>query len=297
MAEISIIILTKNAGRKFKKILAQVSKQKIDKEFEVIIIDSGSRDKTLKIAHQFPVAKILEIKPEEFEHGKTRNLGAILAQGEYLVYLPQDAMPVDKNWLANLILPLKDEGVAGTFSRQIAYPQTNLFEKYYLGFLYPAIEPKKWFGNIFFSNVGSAIKKSVWQKIKFPEGLIMSEDQAWAKEVLSAGYEIVYQPEAIVYHSHNYSCWKNFKRNFDSGMSLAKLNLIKKSRLYLEAPRYLLGEIWFLIKKRIIFALLYLPFMIIYESFRALGFWLGTHYKILPMSWRKKFSLHKKNLE
>ncbi len=125
----------------------------------------------------------------------------------------------------------------------------------------------------------------------------MSEDQAWAKEVIEAGYEIVYSLESVVFHSHNFGFWKNFKRNFDSGMSLKKLDLIKNNRFFSQLPKYILGEIWFLFKRRLVFAILYLPFMIIYEFFRFLGFWLGRHYKILPMSWRKRFSLHKRNLE
>ncbi|MCX7779098.1 MAG: glycosyltransferase family 2 protein [Patescibacteria group bacterium] len=296
MPEISIVILTKNAGRRFKKVLKAIFEQVIEKKFEVIIIDSGSKDKTLKIAHQFSVAKILEIKPETFEHGKTRNLSLALCQGKYIVFLSQDALPVNHLWLKNLINPLSDDKVAATFSRQIPYVQTNLFQKYYQSFLYPK-EKEPLLGSLFFSNVSAAIKKEVLEKIKFPENLPMSEDQAWAKAVVENGYQIVYCPEAPVFHSHNYSFWKNFKRNFDSGLSLKKLGLIQEKKFFVKLPKYLLGEIWFLFKKRLIFAFLYLPSMFIYEFFRFFGFWLGSHYQILPLSWRKKFSLHNKNLD
>ena len=295
--EISIVILTKNAGRRFKKILTSIFDQEIDKKFEVIIIDSGSKDKTLEIARKFPVAKILEIKPEEFDHGKTRNLAVNLCQGKYIVFLTQDALPVNNQWLKNLILPIENDKVAATFSRQIPYRTTNLFQQYFQLFVYPKKEKTSLLGNIFFSNVSSAIKKDLLEKIKFKENLPMSEDQAWAKEVIEAGYEIVYSLESVVFHSHNFGFWKNFKRNFDSGMSLKKLDLIKNNRFFSQLPKYILGEIWFLFKRRLVFAILYLPFMIIYEFFRFLGFWLGRHYKILPMSWRKRFSLHKRNLE
>ncbi len=297
MPEISIVILTKNAGKRFKKVLNAVFNQEIDKEFEVIIIDSGSKDKTLKIARQFPVAKILEIQPEDFDHGKTRNLAVILSKGKYIVFLTQDALPSNNQWLKNLITPLSDDKVAATFSRQIPYRSSNLFQQYFQFFLYPRKEKTALLGEFFFSNVSSAIKKEILEKIKFPEDLPMSEDQAWAKQILEANYKIVYCPLSTVFHSHNYNFWTNFKRNFDSGMSLEKLGLIKKSHFWRKAPRYFFGEIWFLIKRRLIFFILYLPFMFIYEFFRFLGFWLGMHYKFLPLSWRKRFSLHKKNLE
>jgi rhamnosyltransferase len=299
MPEISIVILTKNAGRRFKKVLNAVFNQEIEKEFEVIIIDSGSKDKTLKIARQFPVSKILEIKPEDFDHGRTRNLSLSLCQGNYIVFLTQDAIPYDNQWLKNLISPLinsNDEKIVATFSRQIPYRRANLFQKYFYSFIY-SDKKTSLLGGVFFSNVSSAIKKEILEKIKFKENLPMSEDQAWAKEVEEAGYKIIYCHNSLVFHSHNYGFLKIFKRNFDSGLSLKKLNLVKENLFLSQLPKYLFGEVFFLFKKRLIFAFLYLPFMIIYEFFRFFGFWLGTHYEILPLSWRIRFSLHKKNLE
>lgn len=298
MPEISIVILTKNAGRRFKKVLAAVFNQKINKEFEVIIIDSDSRDKTLKIAKKFKIAKILEIQPSEFDFGRTKNLALPLCQGKYIVFLSQDALPQNEWWLKNLIQPLEEKAeVAGAYSRQIPYKHTNLFQRYAISFLYSEKNKNDILGEIFFSNVSSAIKKDVLERIKFPENIPMSEDQAWAKMITKAGYKIVYVPDSIVYHSHNYSFWKNFKRNFDSGLSLKKLNLIESKSPCKIVLKYLLGEIVFLFWKRSIFFILYLPALILYEGFRFLGFWLGAHYQYLPLSWRKRFSLHKKNLE
>lgn len=298
MPEISIVILTKNAGRRFKKVLNAVFNQRIDKEFEVIIIDSGSRDKTLKIAREFKIAKLLEIQPSEFDFGKTKNLALTLCHGKYIVFLSQDALPQNEWWLKNLIQPLEQKvDAAGVYSRQIPYKHTNLFQRYAISFLYPEKERNNLLDEVFFSNVSSAIKREILEQIKFPENIPMSEDQAWAKLALVAGYKIFYAPDSIVFHSHNYSFWKNFKRNFDSGLSLKKLDLLNKKTLWSSGLKYILGEIAFLFWRRNVFFVLYLPDLIIYEGFRLLGFWLGSHYQWLPMSWRKRFSLFKKNLE
>jgi len=298
MVEISIVILTKNAGRRFKKVLAVVFNQKIDKEFEIIIIDSGSTDKTLRIAKKFKIAKILEIQPAEFNFGKTKNLALTLCQGKYIVFLSQDALSQNEWWLKNLVQPLEQKvDAAGVFSRQVPYKHTNPFQRYAISYLYPEKEKNNLLGNVFFSNVSSAIKKEILEQIKFPENIPMSEDQAWAKQAIAAGYKIFYATDSVVFHSHNYGFWKNFKRNFDSGLSLGKLGLINKKTLWGSGFKYLLGEIGFLFWKRNVFFVLYLPDLIIYEGFRVLGFWLGSHYKWLPMSWRKRFSLFKKNLE
>ena len=93
--EASIIILTRNAGYNFKNTLDKIFSQKY-KNFEVIIIDSASTDNTLDIAKQYSV-KIKKIKAEDFGHGKTRNLGAKLATGKYVIYITHDAIPKDNN--------------------------------------------------------------------------------------------------------------------------------------------------------------------------------------------------------
>ena len=79
--DVSIIIPTKNAGNEFDKSLSRIFTQKTKYRYEVIVIDSASTDTTLKIIAKYPV-RLIKIKPEEFGHGKTRNLGAGLAKGQ-----------------------------------------------------------------------------------------------------------------------------------------------------------------------------------------------------------------------
>jgi rhamnosyltransferase len=98
----SIILLTLNAGEKFRKVLKAVFNQTYN-NFEVIIIDSSSIDNTLEYAKRYLI-KIFKIPRSDFGHGKTRNLGAKLARGRYLVYLTQDVIPANNNWLANLLV-------------------------------------------------------------------------------------------------------------------------------------------------------------------------------------------------
>ena len=105
--EYSIILLTKNGHRYIKEVLDAVISQTQPPAREVILIDSGSTDGTWEIASSFPISTH-RIPPEEFNHGETRNLGARLAspQSRYLVYLTQDATPLE-GWLENLLRPLR----------------------------------------------------------------------------------------------------------------------------------------------------------------------------------------------
>ncbi len=120
---LSVIILTKNAGGRFRSLMEKLSNQTYQ-DFEVVVVDSGSTDRTLEIAEKYGY-RIHRIKPEEFHHSRTRNLGAELAKGDYLVYITQDALPLNDDFLEILIKPLENDKVAGVYGRQIAYPNAK----------------------------------------------------------------------------------------------------------------------------------------------------------------------------
>ncbi|MCK4667799.1 glycosyltransferase family 2 protein, partial [Candidatus Dependentiae bacterium] len=86
MISVSIIIPTKNGEKYLDRVLNMLFSQETAFDFEVIIIDSGSKDKTLKIIKKYP-AQLIKIRPREFGHGKTRNYGVGISKGKFLVFL------------------------------------------------------------------------------------------------------------------------------------------------------------------------------------------------------------------
>jgi hypothetical protein len=56
----------------------------------------------------------------------------------------------------------------------------------------------------YFSDNNSCLRKSVWEAVPYPE-IDFGEDQVWADKIIQLGYEKVYAPTAIVYHSHDYT--------------------------------------------------------------------------------------------
>ncbi len=295
---ISIIILTKNPGRLFADVLRGVFSQKTQEAYEVIIIDSGTTDGSISFI-EGTSARLIKINPSDFGHGKTRNYAVNVVSGNYIVMLVQDAIPANESWLDELIKPLKeDESVAGVYSRQIPYQDASIMEKCFLSIYYPddyQIRENKEVlrvRDVFFSNVSSAMRRDLLLKIRFPEDLIMSEDQAWARDVIQHGHKIVYNPRSVVYHSHKYSLIKVCQRFFDSGVSLKNLNLSAGDyktglKILYEEFRYCINELG-LVK-----FLLYMPYITAYEFMRFSGFLLGQNYKSLPVSILKKLSLHK----
>lgn len=241
--EASIILLTKNGIRYVQEVLGAVLNQTAPDAHEVIVIDSGSTDGTWETALSFPILAH-RILPEEFNHGETRNLGARLASPEahYLVYLTQDATPLD-NWLEGLLRPLRDDRqVAGAFSRHVPRPtccpsMARLMRTEWEQIGTPDRVVKKlddpdesgrnpaFFAH--FSNTSSAIRRTVWEEHPF-RSLEFAEDAEWAARVLRAGYTLIYEPASCVLHSHDYSLWQQFAQNVDHAQAMRKIHGLPK---------------------------------------------------------------------
>jgi rhamnosyltransferase len=283
----SVIVLTKNGEQYLRSLLEGLYCQKGIDRAEVIVIDSGSLDNTLKIVEDFPAIRLVEIPSHEFGHGKTRNLGARLARGEYLVYLPQDATPMGIEWLANLLRPFDNPKVAGVFGRQVAHADASLMERFFLSRTYherPEVRglsegEEVSLAKCFFSTVSGAIRASTWARHAFREDIIMSEDQAWASEVMRDGHSIAYEPTARVLHSHQYGIADIFRRNFDSGYSIWQIFRGATGINPTTALANLASEAIFVARRGSAMDwLMFLP----YEMARHAGFWLGLRADRLP---------------
>ena len=279
--DVSIIILTKNAGNNFPKLLESVFAQEFEGTHEVLVIDSGSTDQTLSLAQGSP-ARVTRIEPSEFHHGRTRNLGAELSDGGILVYITQDALPLKNTWLQKLTDNLREPKVAMVVGRQIPWPATKPPEKFFYFYNFPPFKVRVspgaadyYHDNVFISNVNSAIRKDVWQEFRFSEDVLMAEDKELAKRLLLGGWHIVYEPEAAVYHAHDFSLRSVFRRSLDYGESLRQGAAgLPKSRKSL--PKRLLDysreEISYLMATS---KLMWLPYCACYDTSKYIAMFLG----------------------
>ncbi len=298
LVETSIVILCKNEEKNIALCLSGIYVQQY-KDFEVIVIDSGSTDRTLEIAKDYPV-RLYHIKPEEFKHAHTRNYGASLCEGDYIVFITADAYPQDEMWLGNLLGNFDDPTVAGVYGRQIAKSAAYPMEQCFLDFYYTQEKrvqrlegPQTKVKDVFFSNVTSAIRKTLLIENPFPEDVVMAEDFAWALSVLKKGHAIVYEPKAVVHHSHNYTFSQAFKRFFDVGA--AHRNIFQQNGFRAEnsatGAEYLKKEFVFLLREK---KLHLLPWAWLYNGTKFIGFFLGSHYRLFPHFLIRRLSLNPK---
>ncbi len=196
---VSIIIRTKNEERWITSCLNKIFDQNF-KDFEVIIVDNNSKDKTIEKTKQFKIGKVLQIK--DFYPGKALNLGIKNSKGKYFVCLSAHCIPKDKNWLKNLIKGItKNKKFAGSYGRQEPMQFSSPADKRDMLITFGLDEriQKK---DSFFHNANSIIKKKIWHKLPFDNKITNIEDRLWAQKVLNLGYSIYYNPEATVYHYH-----------------------------------------------------------------------------------------------
>jgi rhamnosyltransferase len=311
----SVVIPTKNAGPIFESVLQQVLAQETNWPFEVLVVDSGSSDGTLELIRKHPSVRLIQIPPADFGHGKTRNFAIENSSGEFIAMITQDAVPENHSWLAEMVNAMEqDANIGGVFGRHIAHSNASIFTKneliqHFSGFQSQPIvmldDRSRYLRDegyrqflYFFSDNNAMIRRSVWEKIPYPE-VDFAEDQAWAKLIIEAGYQKAYAHNAVVAHSHNYELFERLQRSFDESYALQRLFNYRKLSL-LNAMKVCIAitkrDIKLLLKEnsdtRIqIKTLIRMPC----ENFmRLLGNYLGGRGRSIPQSIRVFLSRDKK---
>jgi rhamnosyltransferase len=254
MRSLSILLVTKNGRRDLERVLPTIVSQKNVSPFEVLAIDSGSTDGTLELLRRFEI-RTLKICPEAFHHAQTRNLAAELSSGEILIFLSQDAVPTSDLWLSKMISNFDDPRVGAVYGRQLADAEAPAERKETFDVIYgnqklvkdPSHRNELGYRFYHFSNVNAAIRRTVWKSTRFPEDMKVFEDLGIAKRILDHGWKIVYEPDAAVFHSHNHSIIGLFKRYFDIGYTLKRLNIWNAQG----TKQSLLRDAWKLLKGKI----------------------------------------------
>jgi rhamnosyltransferase len=296
---ISVIVPVRNGGADFRRLLASLDAQQVDRPIELIVVDSSSTDGSAELAREHG-ARVETIPTAEFTHGGTRNLAAGRASGETLVFTSQDAYAERSDWLARLTAPLdEDPELAGVYGRQLPHHDAHPPERFFLDFLYgergrtqrARTRSELSMDSALFSNVNAAIRREAWEEFPFADDIIMSEDVEWAVRVLLAGYSLRYEPDAPVRHSHFYTVASAFRRFFDSGVSAERAYLAGGRRsarvLRRRALKYGRREIAWLIREG---HARWIPYAAVYELSKFVGLQLGAHYRLLPVSVARRLS-------
>ena len=210
---ISVVIRTLNEARHLPALLAGIAKQRLDgHQCEVVLVDSGSTDGTLRVAEEGG-CRIVHIRKEDFSFGRSLNVGCQAAKGDALVFVSGHCIPFDTHWLARLVAPLGQQRVAYTYGGQVGDSSTHFSERQIFAKYFPVVSkvPQEGF---YCNNANSALLRSEWQQLRFDEEITGLEDMHLAKELVQRGRCLAYVADAKVYHLHDES-WRQVKRRFE----------------------------------------------------------------------------------
>lgn len=216
----SIVIRAYNEEKHIGRLLEGIRQQTI-KDVEIILVDSGSTDKTVSIAESFGV-NVVHIPSAEFTFGRSLNFGVQAATREFVVIASAHVYPVYPDWIERLLNPFEDEGVALTYGKQrgsdfAKYSEHQIFHQWYPDVSKPNQE------TAFCNNANAAIRKSLWKKNPYDETLTGLEDLAWGKWAKEQGYKIAYVAEAEIVHIHNETPHGVYNRYRREAMAMRKI--------------------------------------------------------------------------
>jgi len=197
--QVSIIVRTYNEEKWIAHCLGAIFNQDFD-NFEVILVDNNSTDHTVEVAKRYPISTIVKI--DKFLPGKALNDGIRASTGNYIVCISAHCIPKDKYWLQNLYNNFDgNEKLAGVYGRQLPLSYTSDADKRDLLIAFGQ-DKKVQHKDYFFHNANSMLPRVIWNKFPFDEKATNIEDRVWGKLVIEAGYKIIYEPSASVYHYH-----------------------------------------------------------------------------------------------
>lgn len=193
---------------------------------KILVVDSSSDDATVETAQRLG-AHTLVIPKSKFNHGTTRELARQHLGTDIVCMLTQDAYMANANSLEKLVAPILDKRASIAYARQLPHKGAGFFESFPREYNYPAESHIRSINDIerygvftfFCSNSCAAYSNAAIDEIGGFENVLLGEDTVATAKLLRKGHKIAYAAEALVHHSHRYSLWDEFTRNFDTGIA------------------------------------------------------------------------------
>ena len=297
--KVAVIIPVCNAAKWLPQFLPALQAQQPAPD-EVLFIDSESDDNTVSILRNAGFA-VHAITRRDFNHGGTRRLGSELVAADICVFLTQDALLQSPYAIARLVAPIfehcdigvsygrqlphRDAGPLGTHARTFNYPGTSHTR---------SISDAPTYGvkTCFTSDSFCAYRVAALREVGgFPPAVIGTEDAYVAARMLIAGKKIHYAADACVYHSHEYTLVQQFRRYFDIGVFYGREKWIRANfgSAGGEGLRFVASEIAYLMQHH---AARQVPYALLQNVAKVLGYRLGKLEPKLPLALKKKFGMN-----
>ncbi len=239
MSAVTVAIPVRDGGAALAGVLDALAAQTV--AHELVVCDSGSTDRSPELARAHG-ARVLEIAPERFNHGRARNLLMGAASGAHVALVTQDSQPADEHWLERLLggfALAPDVGIV--YGPYVPRPDAPAPVR---------IELERWFRSLspddsaqverlaageralpavelvgrrgFFTDANACVARAAWERVPFRE-VAYAEDRVLALDMLRAGYAKAFVPSAACVHSHSYTASQQLRRCFDEWRGLREV--------------------------------------------------------------------------
>ena len=306
---VDVVIPSYKPDHKFDRLMHMLQKQTYPIG-TILIVNTEEKFFPEKGYETWQNVQIRHIETEDFDHGGTRDGAASLLDGDLILFMTQDAVPADVYLVEKLVSAFEKEKVAAAYARQLPnaecsfverytrafnYPDTSLdkdcdiIERYTRSFNYPKESSVKTKADLdrlgiktfFCSNVCAMYRRNIYEKLGgFVKHTIFNEDMIFAGKLIQEGYAIAYVAEARVIHSHNYTNFQQFQRNFDMAVSQADHpEIFAMAKSESEGIRMVKATAAYLISQRKPYLI---PVLGMRSASKLLGYRLGRSYQKLP---------------
>ena len=287
--EVDVLIPVYRPDGKLTELLKRLKMQNYPIH-RVILMNTEEKHFPAELTGIWDRVEVYHLAKEEFDHGGTRDRGVRMSTADLVVCMTQDAMPADETLIEELVKPFDDPEVWAAYARQLPNEDCREVEKYTRSFNYPEqsmVKTKEDLDRLgiktfFCSNVCAAWRREKYLELGgFVKHTIFNEDMILAGTMIKQGGKIAYCAKAKVIHSHNYSAFQQFHRNFDLAVSQTMhpevfggirsesegIKLVKKSLSYCIK----IGKPWLMIQ------------VVTQSAGKLVGYKMGQRYRSLPM--------------
>jgi rhamnosyltransferase len=215
---VSIVLRSFNEGWALRETLEALRAQP-HRAWELIAFDSGSTDGSVDLLRQARPRELIQLAPSDYVPGRVINHGMRLARSQEVIFLNADATPLG-DWLRPLVEALRNPCTAAVFSRQIPRPDCQaVYACDYQRCFGANRESERW--EHFFSMVSSGLRRDIWARRGFLENIQYAEDDEYTRWARGEGFSVLYVPESVVMHSHNYDPAQAYRRSFGDARAMA----------------------------------------------------------------------------
>lgn len=207
---ISVIVRAYNEESHLGRLLDGLSSQRVVPD-EIIVVDSGSTDRTVELA-EARGCRVVHIPKELFSFGRSLNYGCAAATGDILMIVSAHVYPVYDDYVGNMLEAFENHNVSIAYGRQVGDERTKFSESRIMLQWFPT--ESIWDqGHPFSNNANAAVTRETWALHKYDESLPGLEDLDFARRVIAAGDRICYLAEAPVVHVHE-ETWEIIRNRY-----------------------------------------------------------------------------------